>query len=91
MKKIADGRVFTGSQARKLKLVDEIGGQYQAVKAAAVAGGIKGKPTVIEYRKAGWFESVFGTSGASAGVERAMDRELLDRLIRQTQSPQIPR
>ena len=72
-------------------LVDEIGGQYQAVKAAAIAGGIKGKPSVIEYRKAGWFESVFGTSGASAGIDRAVERELLDRLLRQTRSPRIPR
>ncbi len=91
IKKIADGRIFTGVQAKKLKLVDEIGGRHQAVKAAAIAGGIKGKPKVIEYRKAGWLESILGTSGASAGINRAVDRELLDRLLRQSQSPRIPR
>ncbi|OFX16910.1 MAG: hypothetical protein A2Z18_01655 [Armatimonadetes bacterium RBG_16_58_9] len=90
VKKIADGRVFTGAQARKIKLVDEIGGQYETVRAAAVAGGIKGKPKVVEYRKAGWLESVLGGSGARAADE-ALRRELADRLLRGGQSQTLPR
>jgi protease-4 len=90
VKKIADGRVFTGAQARKIKLVDEIGGQYETVRAAAVAGGIKGKPKVVEYRKAGWLESVLGGSSARA-VDEALRRELVDRLLRGSQSQPLPR
>ena len=41
---VADGRVFTGVQAKKLKLVDEIGTLDDAVKYIAAEAKIKGKP-----------------------------------------------
>lgn len=47
VKKIADGRVFTGEQALKAGLVDELGSLEDAVKAAAKLSGIKGEPEVI--------------------------------------------
>jgi protease IV len=40
----ADGRVFTGRQAKELKLVDEVGGFNEAVAAAAKLAGISGEP-----------------------------------------------
>ena len=55
--KVADGRVFTGRQARKLKLVDEIGTFQDAVRAAAKAGGIDGEPKVWKVRR-GFLESL---------------------------------
>lgn len=59
--KLADGRVFTGRQAVKLKLVDDTGSLEDAIRGAAKAAGIKGKPTVIEYeRTPGLFEVLFG-------------------------------
>ncbi len=51
LKKIADGRVFTGSQALKLGLVDTLGSFEDAIKIAANLGGIKGKPIVVEARR----------------------------------------
>lgn len=45
--KIADGRVFTGEQALKAGLVDELGDLEDAVKAAAKLSGIRGEPVVI--------------------------------------------
>lgn len=48
---IADGRVFTGRQAKKLGLVDEIGNMQHAIKIAADMAGIKGEPSVIEKKK----------------------------------------
>jgi protease-4 len=51
LKKIADGRVFTGVQALKLGLVDTLGSYEDAVDIAAKLGGIKGKPVVVEPRK----------------------------------------
>ena len=46
LRKIADGRVFTGRQARKLGLVDDLGGMDYAVRLAGKISGIKGKPEV---------------------------------------------
>jgi len=47
VRKIADGRVFTGRQAQKLGLVDEIGNLEDAIKVAAKLAGIKGEPQVV--------------------------------------------
>jgi protease IV len=44
---IADGRIFTGEQALKAGLVDELGNLEDAVKAAAKLSGIKGEPDVV--------------------------------------------
>jgi protease-4 len=44
---IADGRVFTGVQAKKLKMVDEIGTMDDAVDFIAKEAGIKGKPHLV--------------------------------------------
>lgn len=46
VKDIADGRVYTGSKAVELGLVDEIGNLYYSIDVAAKLGGIDGKPTV---------------------------------------------
>ena len=48
---IADGRIFTGEQAKTLGLVDEIGGYTQAVLGAAEVSGIKGYPEIIYPKK----------------------------------------
>jgi len=50
VKPYADGRVFSGRQAKEWKLVDELGGLQDAVAAAAKLGGIEGEPQV-EYPK----------------------------------------
>jgi len=47
VKKMADGRIFTGEQALKAGLVDEIGNLEDAVKIAARLTGIKGEPSVV--------------------------------------------
>jgi protease-4 len=47
---VADGRVFSGAQARELRLVDELGGYADAVSAAAKLGGIEGTPHVYQPR-----------------------------------------
>jgi protease-4 len=43
----ADGRIYSGQQARALKMVDELGGLDQAIEAAGKLAGIPGKPKVI--------------------------------------------
>jgi protease IV len=48
---LADGRIFTGQQARTAKLVDELGDLQDAIKLAARLVGIEGEPRVVEPRK----------------------------------------
>ncbi|MCZ7585780.1 MAG: signal peptide peptidase SppA [Deltaproteobacteria bacterium] len=47
---IADGRIFTGQQAKELGLVDRLGNFNDAVAAAAELGGISGEPHLIRFR-----------------------------------------
>jgi protease-4 len=47
IKKIADGRIFSGRQAHHLKLVDELGGFQDAVLIAGRLSGIEGRPEII--------------------------------------------
>lgn len=44
---VADGRVFSGSQAKALKLVDELGGFQDAIDAVAQEANIKGEPKLV--------------------------------------------
>lgn len=47
VKELADGRVYTGNQALKLGMVDEMGGFEDAVKTTAKLAGIKGEPQLV--------------------------------------------
>ncbi|MCL4490647.1 MAG: signal peptide peptidase SppA [Nitrospirae bacterium] len=47
VRKIADGRIFSGKQALKAGLVDELGDLEFAIKTAAKMAGIKGEPEVV--------------------------------------------
>ena len=48
---LADGRVFTGRQAKTARLVDELGDLQDAIKLAGKMVGIAGEPRVVETRK----------------------------------------
>ena len=47
VRKIADGRIFTGEQARTHGLVDDLGTLEDAIKTAATLAGIKDEPVVV--------------------------------------------
>ncbi|KAF1085993.1 putative signal peptide peptidase SppA [Sporotomaculum syntrophicum] len=47
VREVADGRIFTGSQALENGLVDDLGNYYDAIELAAGLAGIKGEPEVI--------------------------------------------
>jgi protease IV len=51
IKNIADGRVWTGSQALSLKLIDQVGDFQAAVDDTAKSVGIKGEPTLVHPEK----------------------------------------
>ncbi|MDD5656067.1 MAG: signal peptide peptidase SppA [Elusimicrobia bacterium] len=46
LKPLADGRIFSGSQAREAGLVDQLGDSDDAVALAAKLGGLSGRPRV---------------------------------------------
>ncbi|MBA5866452.1 MAG: signal peptide peptidase SppA [Nitrospira sp. CR1.3] len=48
---LADGRIFTGRQAKDAKLVDELGNLEDAIQLAADLAGIEGEPKVVEPRR----------------------------------------
>jgi protease-4 len=45
---LADGRIFSGQQAKKLGLVDEMGNFEDAIKTASKLAGIRGEPRIVE-------------------------------------------
>jgi len=51
VEQLADGRVFTGQQAKSILLVDDIGDLHDAIKLAGELGGIEGEPRVMETSK----------------------------------------
>lgn len=51
VKKLADGRIFTGRKALEAGLIDELGNLEDAIKAAAKMAGIKGEPDVVSRKE----------------------------------------
>ena len=51
VKTIATGRVWTGTQALPMKLIDALGGFDVAVKETAKSVGIQGEPTLVKAQK----------------------------------------
>ncbi len=51
VEQLADGRVFTGQQAKSILLIDDIGDLHDAIKLAAELGGIEGEPRILETSK----------------------------------------
>ena len=47
VRKIADGRILSGEQAKALKLVDRLGTLQDAIEEAGKQAGIKGEPDVV--------------------------------------------
>ena len=84
VRKLATGQVYTGQQALKLKLVDELGGLRPAVLAVAKEAGIKGKPQVVEFRRRTLFDYLLGDVNAaqSAGMKGLLYDRLADLVTR---------
>jgi protease-4 len=74
VRQLADGRIYTGKQAKEVGLADELGNLDAAVDAAAKLGKISGTPRKIEFRyKPGFFDA-FG----SAALPNWGTKELAD-------------
>ncbi len=72
VRELAEGRIYTGNQAKDMGLIDGIGDFYDVVDALKGAAGIKGKPTLI------YAEKPFSFSKWFFG---ALSKELADALF----------
>ncbi|HKO58547.1 MAG TPA: signal peptide peptidase SppA [Thermoanaerobaculia bacterium] len=81
---LADGRVFTGEEAKALKLVDELGNLDDAVRSAAKMGGIEGEPAMLypKKRKGGLLDVLSDGGDASSLIERVVSRRVPSFLYR---------
>jgi protease IV len=61
VRQLADGRIYTGRQAKELRLVDELGTLQDTITYAASTVGIIGKPTLVREGKARfwWLKFLF--------------------------------
>jgi protease-4 len=61
VKSLADGRIYSGHQAKELGMVDELGGFDEAVEFTGKQAGIKGKPILVKERpKFGFIKEILG-------------------------------
>lgn len=78
----ADGRVFSGREAKELGFVDELGGFDTAVKRTLKLAKVKGDASIIEYRQRMDFADLFGILGKSEApvvkVDLGMDSPRLE-------------
>ena len=54
VRKLADGRLYSGAQALEFGLVDYLGGYEEALRIAADAAGIEGEPRTIRAQTERW-------------------------------------
>ncbi len=73
VREIANGRVWTGAQAKGLNLVDSLGGFYDAVERAKALAGIKGSAKLVAFGgETSSFDAIRRMIGASITGVRAM-------------------
>jgi protease-4 len=70
VRKLADGRVYTGQEAKANHLIDELGTYQDAIDAAAKMAGIQGAPKILSPAKKSLsiLDLVLGDSGAALSL-----------------------
>jgi len=75
---LADGRVFTGRQAKSLGLIDEFGNFHDAIDQAVKLAGITGRYTVKEYGISSPWDWLLGPQGLLKLVAGRIDPSAVD-------------
>ncbi|HUM71688.1 MAG TPA: signal peptide peptidase SppA, partial [Chloroflexota bacterium] len=82
VREMADGRIYSGSQALALGLVDELGDLQDAITKAAALGGITGEPRIVEYEHLpGLRDFLAGFSARVSKSEAEQTMELITTLM----------
>jgi protease-4 len=80
LKRYAEGRVWSGSEALNIKLIDKLGGINDAVKLAAVKAGLKENYEIVywpEQKSSFWKNLLSGISDGEASTqEQILKKEL---------------
>jgi protease-4 len=61
VRQLADGRIYTGIQAKENGLIDELGNLDTAINHAMTRANVS-NPTIIEFTEGGFFETLFSSS-----------------------------
>jgi protease IV len=77
---IADGRVFTGAEAKKKKLVDELGYIEDAYALAKKLGGSP-DAAVVRYQRHSSLTEIFGILGQTKAGQGKLNIDISDRLL----------
>jgi len=64
---LAEGQIFTGTQAKELRLIDEVGGRKRALDIAAELGGIGEQYQTVTMEEPQMFEDIFGMGLSKIG------------------------
>ncbi len=96
VRRLADGRIFTGRQAKKLKLVDELGNLQDAIALAGKMAGMTGRPAVEEVGRRGFLDIFLGEDSGYGSLMRppmsgAEEERLLSALRHYMRQPALPR
>jgi len=86
LRKIANGRVFTGKQAKDLKLVDSLGTFQDAVRIAGQIAKIDGEPSIVREKNKRNFIEFFleGMSGSQLkDIKEEISSEFLNKPVLQ--------
>lgn len=68
---LADGRIYTGSRAKQLKLIDGFGNIYDAIDKAAELGKITGEPKVVYMNRVSLSKLILGSdSGQASSIQQ---------------------
>jgi protease-4 len=92
IREIADGRIFTGEQAKEMGLVDELGGLNDAVDAAGKMAGITGEPKLVypEKKKISLLDYLLDRSAETVAerIKESLELLLIRSLPRDAAIPQ---
>jgi len=72
VRKLADGRIYSGKQALANGLVDQLGDIDAAIDLAEKTSGVR-NPTVLEYKLSSWFESFMDMSTKNLGLGASLN------------------
>lgn len=95
---VADGRIFSGAQAKTLKLVDELGTFQDALMEAGKQAGLDGKPRIISPHKGRyeWIERILdqgeeeSSSALAQFIQLFLPSRFIDGLLKRTPASSLP-
>ena len=88
LKPLADGRIYTGTQAKEKNLVDSLGNYHDALETTAELANISGEPKVRDFGKSKLFEG-FGPF-LSSSLGQGLPQEWLSSEAQWTRWHKIP-